>query len=303
MRHLLSIADLEQHDFLDLLQRARAVGEGEEGRQYAASVGLIFLLTSTRTRSSFFAAAHTLGASALSVGPDELQVATGETLEDTIRVLSNYFDVIVVRSNLPSNELSALASVSAVPVVNAMSLIEHPTQALCDLACLAHRFGGLAGRTIAYVGEGNSTAVALAYAAARIHGLQLEVITPPGFELPVEVATRVDALSGQFGGVVIQSTDPEPERQADVVYATRWQTTGTEKSVADWRERFRPFHVDDGLFDRLTRGVDAVFMHDLPAHRGEDCSAELLDGPRSIAFEQAAWKQHAAQSVLEWCLH
>jgi ornithine carbamoyltransferase len=210
--------------------------------------------------------------------------------------------VIVIRSNLPAHELDALSSVSGVPIANAMSLTEHPTQALCDLSFLAHRFADLGGRTIAYVGEGNSTAVALAYAAARIDGLRLEVITPPGFELPIEVVARVEELSGQFGGVVTQSTDPESDREADVVYATRWQTTGTKKPLADWRDRFQPFQVNDRLFERLTRGPDAVFMHDLPAHRGEDCSAQLLDGRRSIAFEQAAWKQHAAQAVLEWCL-
>lgn len=304
MRHLLSISDLDDAELRHLVDRGAAIARDrtavEQTRPLAGRVvGVYFRKTSTRTRTAFSAGALRLGASLISYGPNDLQENTGETTEDTARVLSGMLDAFVARTTGTSAELAAYAGQGRMAVVNAMSAREHPTQALTDLTTIAGHFGRVDGVRVRYVGEGNNTAVALALALPRFPGSTLHLNTPTGYGLPPDVLHEATVLAKQTGSTVVEHHDMTPCADADIVYTTRWQTTGSNKPDADWRTRFAPFQVDEQV---LAGQPGAVFMHDLPAHRGEEVTGAVLDGPASIAFTQADNKLHSAMAVLEWCL-
>lgn len=258
-------------------------------------VGLLFQHPSTRTRTAFSSGAQRLGADVVAYGPDDLQLNTGETAEDTARVMAAMLDLLVVRSSVPTADLRVFAAGGTLSVVNAMNADEHPTQALADLGTMFAVFGGLAGLRVLYCGEGNSTVTALIHACA-VSGLELHLRTPVGYGVPADLLDWAHAL----GAAIEQRHDmANLLAEVDVVYTTRWQTTGTVKPTPNWRAGFVPFQVNDELMDRYP---SARFMHDLPAHRGEEVTASVLDGDRSIAFPQAGFKLYSAMAALEWCL-
>ncbi|GIH80817.1 ornithine carbamoyltransferase [Planobispora longispora] len=304
-RHLLTLADLTAADLDRLVERGcaiaaqvRAGDPALAGTLHGRVAGVYFTRTSTRTRTAFSSAALRLGAGLIAYGPGDLQLNTGETIEDTGRVLSGMLDVLVVRTAGPVAEMAALAAQRRMAVVNAMSAEEHPTQALADLTTMRARFGALPGLRVLYVGEGNNTAAALSLALTRYPGTELHLRTPPGYGLPPATALKAEEYGAAGGALLVERHDMArlPQR-VDVVYTTRWQTTGTTKPDPDWRAAFAPFQVNETLMDRYP---DALFLHDLPAHRGEEVTAGVLDGPRSVAFEQAENKLYSAMAVLEW---
>ncbi|MEU7022187.1 ornithine carbamoyltransferase [Streptomyces sp. NPDC046203] len=302
VRHLVSLDDLTDDDLRAIVARG---AEFSSGRSSPAGVldgliaGIYFRRTSTRTRTAFSAGALRLGARIVSFAGGDLQTNTGETSEDTGRVFSRMLDVLVARTADDPAELRAWAAQSRMSVVNAMTADEHPTQGLTDLTTLLRQFGRIQGLRVLYVGEGNNTAAALALGLSRFEGAVLELRTPEGYGLDADVAARARASAAAHGSTVVERHDmADLPEDADVIYTTRWQTTGTSKPDADWRERFAPFQVTAALWSGSPK---AVFMHDLPAHRGEEVTAEVLDGDRSIAFDQAENKMHSAMAVLEWC--
>jgi ornithine carbamoyltransferase len=304
MRHLLSISDLADEELYHLVERGAAIAGDrtaiERARPLAGRVlGIYFRKTSTRTRTAFSVGALRLGASIVTYGPNDLQENTGEEPTDTARVLSGMLDGLVARTSGTSEELRTYAAQSRMAVVNAMSAREHPTQALTDLTTIAGHFGRVDGVRVRYIGEGNNTAVALALALPRFAGTTLHLNTPAGYGLPPDVLQEATVLAKRSGSTVVEHHDMTPCDDADVVYTTRWQTTGTSKPDADWRERFAPFHVAEAV---LAGQPGAVFMHDLPAHRGEEVAGAVLDGPHSIAFTQADNKLHSAMAVLQWAV-
>jgi ornithine carbamoyltransferase len=300
VRHVISLNDLTDDQIEQIVLRGvkiaedvSAFGDVLRGRV----IGVYFSRTSTRTRTAFTAGALRLGAQVIAYGPGDLQLNTGETVEDTGRVLAGMLDGLVLRTAGLPEEMRALAAHS-MPVVNAMSAEEHPTQALADLTTMMIRFGRIEGLRVLYVGEGNNTAAALALALPRFRGVELDLRTPAGYGLEPHILAEAVSLAGRSGAVVRERHDMiDLPAGADVVYTTRWQTTGTTKPDPDWREIFEPFRVDATV---MARCPQAVFMHDLPAHRGEDVTADVLDGPLSIAFDQARHKLHSAMAVLGW---
>ncbi|MET7643275.1 ornithine carbamoyltransferase [Streptomyces sp. NPDC005426] len=301
-RRLVSLDDLGDDDLEQIVRRgvAHSAGTSENREPLAGQVvGIYFGMTSTRTRTAFWSSALRLGAHVIYFGPSDLQTNTGEAAGDTGRVLSGMLDLLVARTGRPTAELELWADQHRMPVVNAMTEEEHPTQALADLTTLRRRFGSLDGLRVLYVGEGNNTAAALAMALGRTPGVELELRTPPGYGLDPRILERARGSARRSGAHVTEThrMDPRP-RGFDVIYTTRWQTTGTTKPDADWRRIFAPFQVTRALWEG---SPDAVFMHDLPAHRGEEVTADVLDGPMSIAFDQAENKMHSAMAVLEWC--
>ncbi|MFE6688281.1 ornithine carbamoyltransferase [Streptomyces sp. NPDC057743] len=302
VRHLISLDDLTDADLHQLVGRgaAFAAGTADAGRPLDGLVtGVYFAKTSTRTRTAFSAGTLRLGGSLLSYGPGDLQTNTGETSEDTGRVLSRMLDVLVARTAGDPREMRAWARQGRMAVVNAMSAEEHPTQALTDLTTLYRHFGRIDGLRVLYLGEGNNTATALALALTRYPGVELELRTPPGYGLPAAIAQQAARQAAASGAVLRErhTMDGLPA-DLDVIYTARWQTTGTAKADPDWRTTFAPFQVRAELWADSPK---AVFLHDLPAHRGEEVTAEVLDGPMSLAFEQAENKMHSAMAVLEWC--
>ncbi|SDH48766.1 ornithine carbamoyltransferase/carbamoyltransferase [Lentzea fradiae] len=296
---LLSNADLTADEVAVLVERAGAwFRDGPPATKPldGTFVGIWFELTSTRTRTAFSVGAGRLGATPVPLSGAELQTSTGETPEDTARVLGGMVDGIVVRSTHSTARLAALEAAAGVPFINAMAEDEHPTQGLCDLATLAVHFPRLSGLRVLYVGEGNNTASALARAAAKVPGLAVTFAVPEGYGLPEQLVRSAHEEASREGGLVEQCHDVgRLGRDVDVVYTTRWQTTGTSKSDPAWRERFEPFRVDDAF---LRRFPGALFMHDLPAHRGDEVTGDVLDGPRSIAWSQARMKLYSAMAVL-----
>jgi ornithine carbamoyltransferase len=302
-RHVLSILDLTPGEVLYLSRRALELKHAPADAKTLAgkTVGVYFRKTSTRTRTSFLVGAGRLGATVVHFGPSELQTNTGETLGDTARTLAGYLDVLVMRTNESVEEMKIFAAHPSMSVVNALSDDEHPTQALADLATLLEHFGRLDGVSMLYLGEGNRTAAALALAMGRIRGMRLVLATPEGYGLPSGVMDTARSLAAACGASVEETHHLDAlEPGFDVLYTSRWQEMGVSKADPDWKARFRPFKVTRALMDRFG-APGAVFMHDLPAVRGEDVDDEVLDGPRSLAWVQAQHKMFSAMSVMEWC--
>lgn len=302
VRSLISIDDLTDSELRALVGRgvAYSTGQAEHPAPLDGQVaGIYFRMTSTRTRTAFSSGALRLGGRLITYGPDDLQTNTGESSEDTGRVFSRMLDVLVARTGGPSAELRAWAAQDRMSVVNAMSAEEHPTQALTDLTTLQGHFGRIKGLRILYLGEGNNTAAALALALSRYPEVEFDLRTPPGYGLTDDILRSARAHAARSGARLTERHDMDgPLGTYDVIYTTRWRTTGTSKADDDWPRIFAPFQVTQALWEH---SPSAVFMHDLPAHRGEEVTAQVLDGPASIAFDQAENKMHSAMAVLEWC--
>jgi ornithine carbamoyltransferase len=306
VRHFLSVCDLNSEALSHLVKRALAFSAGEAGKARPLAgkvVGVYFRRSSTRTRSAFTVGAIKLGGATIAYGPNDLQIVTGETIQDTARVLSGYLDALVIRTNDSIEEMKALADQNRMAVVNAMSENEHPTQAIADLATIREEFGRLDDLHVLYVGEGNNTAAALALAVSLTPGMQLTLVTPEGYGLPERRLENARRFAKSYGASVEQhhQIDKLPAG-VDVVYATRWQTMGEPKADLDWKDKFEPFKVTSELMARVSKSSGTIFLHDLPAVRDGDVDGAVLDGPQSRAFRQAWHKLTSAMAVLEWCV-
>lgn len=300
-RNLLAISQLRPIDLDWIVRRgAHHAMQQTEKTLDGKVVGTLFEATSTRTRTAFTAAALRLGAAVVGYGPEDLQLNTGESYEDTARVLGSMLDALVVRSPRNDTAISTLAQLSAAPIINAMSASEHPTQAISDLTYLfTAQHQKLDQLRILYIGEGNNTAAALA-AALNLLGGCLHLRTPAGYGLPPTLWQR--SLDGELplGPAIKQRHDlNDLPLEVDVVYTTRWKTTGTQKADPGWRADFEPFRITSDLLNRYPK---AMFMHDLPAHRGDEVGADVIDGDRSVVFDQAEMKLYSAMAVIEWCM-
>jgi len=304
-RHLLSLSEIGPENLAWLVNRSLEIATHGVSVPplLGRAIGIYFKRTSTRTRTAFSVAAIKLGATPIAYGPNDLQICTGETIEDTARVLSGYLDALVIRTNESIDEMRAFASQNEMSVINAMSDTEHPTQAIADLVTIKETCGRLQDVGVLYVGEGNNTASALALAVALTPGMRLMLLTPEGYGLSSSVLEKVHSLSRESGSVIEQHHDISSVRDKfDVVYTTRWQTMGEPKSDSNWKEKFKPYSVTQEFMQRFSKDGSTVFMHDLPAVRGDDVVDEVLDGPQSVAFRQARHKLTSAMAVLEWCM-
>jgi ornithine carbamoyltransferase len=296
---LLRIADLDPARLEQLLELAAEMKANPFGWRFAQAGKLLvclFAKPSTRTRVSLEAAASRLGMLPVMLRPDELQLGRGESIADTGRVLSGYAAAIAIRT-FAQREVADLADAASVPVINALTDEHHPCQALADLLTLHERFGRLAGLRLAYVGDGNNVAHSLIEAGA-LAGMHVAIAAPPGYEPAPEVAASATSAARATGGTVNVMTDPhEAVRGADAVYTDVWVSMGDDDERAERLARFGDYRITPELM-RLA-GPEAVFMHCLPAHRGEEVDAAVIDGPRSVVFEQAGNCLPAMQAVLQ----
>ena len=306
VRHLLSLSELGSENLSHLVNRALeiAAGDGSKALPLANKiVGIYFRGTSTRTRTAFTVGAMRLGAATIAYGPNDLQIVTGETVDDTTRVLSGFLDALVIRTNASIEEMRAMAAQERMSIINAMSENEHPTQAIADLTTLKEEFKHLDDIHVLYVGEGNNTAAALALGVALTPGMQLTLVTPEGYGLPDAALKMAQSFASQYGSCVEEHHDIDKlPRNVNAVYATRWETMGVPKSDPNWRKIFEPFRVSQKMMAEVSKPSGTVFLHDLPAMRGSDVTDEVLDGPQSRAFRQAYHKLTSAMAVLEWCV-
>ena len=293
---LLSIADLDDASLLHLVEVAGRYRAGLADRPLAGlSVALLFEKPSLRTKVSFDIGVHQLGGHAVYLGKDEVGLNTRELARDVAHVLERWCCAIVARV-FDHSTLRDLADAASVPVVNALSDLEHPCQALADLATVQQRFGRLEGVTVAFVGDGNNVARSLAMACAGV-GAAFRIASPPAFALERAWVDAVNARYGAKGPRVEEFDDPaQAVAGADVVYTDVWTSMGQEAESAERRKAFAGFQVDDRLLDRAAPGV--VLLHDMPAHYGEEVPLGMLDSPRSAAFDQAENRLHAQKAVL-----
>ncbi len=267
------------------------------------TVGIYFKVPSTRTRTAFTVGAQKLGAAVIAYGPSDLQLNTGETLHDTGRVLANFLDALVVRSNEKIEDMQALASQDSMAVINAMSDFEHPSQVVGDMVAIDEALGKYQNIHIAYYGEGNNTTTALALMASKLGNIHLSLFTPKDYSLPLEFLSDCQKIAAQNNSKIEQFFDAKIIPQnVDVIYTTRWETMGVKRADPKWKDAFVPFQVNQKLLDQIIAASKnkIIFMHDLPAVRGGDTDSEVLDGKNSIAFEQAYHKLTGAMAVYNW---
>jgi len=255
------------------------------------TLAMVFQKPSNRTRVSFEVGMYQLGGHALHLSPEEIQIGKRETPSDTGRVLARYIDAIMVRT-FDHGDLEELADAADVPVVNGLSDTHHPCQALADLMSVREEFGSVEGINISYVGDGNNVAHSLALACA-LSGAELTIAHPEGHGPETEIVK----LAGSLGAAPRITEDPgEAVRNARVVYTDVWTSMGQEAEAEERKEKFAPYQVDEKLMDLATE--DAIFLHCLPAHRGEEVTAGVIDGPRSRVFDQAENRLHAQKALL-----
>lgn len=259
------------------------------------TLAMIFEKSSTRTRVSFEAGMYQLGGLAMFLSSRDLQIGRGEPIADTARVLSRYVDGIMART-FAHETVTELARHATVPVINGLTDLLHPCQVMADLLTVRESFGKLAGLKLAYVGDGNNMAHSLLFGGART-GMSVTVVTPPGFEPRAEIVSRAQADARETGAA-IETTHSIPEgvRGANVVYTDVWASMGQEAEAQERRKKFEGFTVDEKVMAMADPA--AIFLHCLPAHRGEEVSASVADGPRSRIFDEAENRLHAQKAIL-----
>jgi ornithine carbamoyltransferase len=301
-RDYLTVDDLSSEELtglLDLSEKVKAHPGDHAVALRGKSVALIFEKPSTRTRVSFEIAVASTGGHPVTLSSTELQLGRGETIEDTGRVLSRYVDAIVLRT-FEQERLEVLAGAASVPVINALSDFEHPCQCLADLLTVREIKGELAGRTLTYLGDGNNVTHSLLLGGAKC-GMYVRVATPPGFgPIPQIVQRATEIAERTRGSVVITHDASEACAGADVLYTDVWASMGQEAEAAE-RALVFPSYALDAEKVSFAR-PDVTVLHCLPAHRGQEITAEVIDGPHSAVWDQAENRMHTQKALLLWLL-
>ncbi|HNR57068.1 MAG TPA: ornithine carbamoyltransferase [Methanothrix sp.] len=295
--NLISIRDLSPGEVEAVLDRADELKAGRSdpsSRSILAgkSLAAIFEKPSTRTRVSLEVAMTDLGGHALYLSSKDLQLGRGETIADTARVLSRFVSGIAARV-YDHNTIEELGRYAAVPVINALSDVEHPCQILADLMTMRERFGRLAGLKVAWVGDGNNVCNSTILAAAMM-GMEMAVAAPPGYEPDRKILDQAESLGGR---TVVVADPVEAVRGADVVSTDTWISMGDEAEAAKRVEAFRRYQVNSDLLRHASS--EAIVLHCLPAHRGQEITDAVMDGPRSAILDQSENRLHSVKAVLE----
>jgi ornithine carbamoyltransferase len=295
-KDLLSIADLSGEDIHQLISDAVDVkARGWLDMLSGKTLALMFEKPSLRTRVSFELAMRQLGGETIYLSPAEVGLGQREAVSDVARVLSRYVDAIAART-FSHQALEALASYSSVPVINALSDWEHPCQALADLLTIYEKKGELQGLILAFVGDGNNVARSLMLAAS-LTGMNFRIASPPGYALDDRVMNLALSNAASSGGEIVRTEDPrQAVSGADIVYTDVWASMGQEAEAEVRRKIFASFQVNSELLSLAKE--DTIFMHPLPAHRGEEVTDEVIDGPRSVVFDQAENRLHLQKALL-----
>ncbi len=294
----LSVDDLtpaELDELLDLAAKVKSDPGAHAESLRGRSVALIFEKPSTRTRVSFEVGVAELGGHPVVLSSNDLQLGRGETIEDTGKVLSRYVDAIVLRT-FEQERLEVLAAAASVPVVNSLSDFEHPCQALADLLTVRERLGSLQGRVLTYLGDGNNVAHSLLLAGAKA-GMTVRVATPPGFEPIPQVVQRATEIAAETGCEIVVTDDATAASAgADVLYTDVWASMGQEAEADERMLIFPLYQLNQALVD--VAAADVVVLHCLPAHRGQEVTGEVLDGPHSAVWDQAENRLHTQKALL-----
>ena len=299
MEHFLSIADLSSEELHDLLELARRLKDewragGNTPLLKGKSLALLFQKPSLRTRVSFEMGMVHLGGHALYLSPNEVKMGGRESVPDVARVLSGYVDGIMARV-FEHDHITQLAAYSSVPVINGLSDYSHPAQALTDLFTIWEHKGKLAGLKMAYIGDGNNVARSLLFGAMKV-GMHFAIATPPGYTLPEEDLDVAEQFSSGKATIEIFEDPVRAVSGADIIYTDVWTSMGQEEERIERLKVFPPYQVNQQLVGQAKS--DCLVMHCLPAHRGEEITDAVADGPQSILFPQAENRLHAQKAIL-----
>ena len=293
-RHFLSLADLSPEEVGAVRDAAVAIRAGELSPDLTGrSLVLLLEKPSLRTRVSFELGMRRMGGHSLSMLPQEVGLGGREPPEDVARVLSRYADVIAARVN-DHQTLIDLANAADVPVINALSDVEHPCQTLADLQTIHERFGTLEGVTVAFIGDGNNVSAGLAIGCALV-GAKFRIASPTGYELPVNIVEQAAKLAGGDAPQLV-AAPADAVQSADVVYTDTWVSMGDEAEADERKAAFAGYQVSPWLMDIAK--ANAVFMHDMPAYRGNEISDGMIDDARSVVFDQAENRLHGQNAVM-----
>ena len=300
-RHLLTLQDWSEDEILQCLSLAlKLKGQLKSGAEHrllkGKTLAMIFAKSSTRTRVSFEVGAHQLGMDALFLSTADIQLGRGEPISDTVRVLSRMVDGIMIRT-FHQSDLEELARYGSIPIINGLTDAFHPCQVLADLLTIYEHKGALKGLKLAFVGDGNNMAHSLLLGCSKV-GMDIAVASPAGYKPKAEYVAWAQANAAAQGSRVILCDDPlEACQDADVLYTDVWASMGQEDEAAARRKAFEGvYQVNDACLQ--TAHGDCIFLHCLPAHRGEEVSASVIDGAHAVVFDQAENRLHAQKAVM-----
>jgi ornithine carbamoyltransferase len=299
-RDYISISDFSGEEIRLLLDAAHDLKKDQKAGiphpvLKGKSLGMIFTKASTRTRVSFEVGMYQLGGHALFLSAQDIQLRRGETIGDTARTLERYLDGIMIRT-FAQSDVDDLARYGSIPVINGLTDLMHPTQALADVMTIEEHKGRLAGLKLAFIGDGNNVANSLLQICAKV-GMHMTIACPPGYEPDAEILAGARADAAATGASLEVVTDPlEAAFGADAVYTDVWASMGQEAEQAERMKVFARYQVNAELLSRAAPG--AVVLHCLPAHRGEEITDEVLDGPQSVAFDEAENRLHAHKAIM-----
>lgn len=300
MKHLLCLNDWTTDEILDTLALAdKLKQENKKGIEHhllkGKTLGMIFSKSSTRTRVSFEVGMTQLGGYPLFLSANDIQLGRGETVHDTAKTLSRFLDGIMIRT-FSQQDVADLAKYGSVPVINALTDLYHPCQILADLQTIKEHKGALSGLKLAYVGDGNNVCNSLLFGCSKV-GMDIAVATPKGYGCMDEIVEAAKQNAAASKSSVTITNDPfEAAKGADVIYTDTWISMGQEAQKEEKVKLFGGYQVNAALFEAAN--PDAIFMHCLPAYRGFEVSEEIIDGPKSVVFDEAENRLHAQKAVM-----
>lgn len=298
-KDFLTVLDLSANELQRLIKRSIELKSGVDANKcplLGKSIGLLFEKSSTRTRVSLEVGVYQLGGKSIYMNPKEIQIGRGETIHDSAKVLSRYLNGIIIRT-YSHNTLTEFASYASIPVVNGLSDLHHPCQALADLMTVYEKKGKLKGLRLAFIGDGNNVAHSL-IEAASLTGMHIILACPKGYEPDPDVLEK--ARTSSSGQIIVIREPAEAAANADVVYTDVWVSMGQEKDAARKKRKFRKYQINGELLSHAKK--DALVLHCMPAHRGEEITDEVMDSPQSAVFDQAENRLHTQKALLEFLL-
>jgi ornithine carbamoyltransferase len=293
-RDLLSLADLSSQEVQELLQMATQLKSQQLRLRCNKVLGLLFSKASTRTRVSFTVAMYQLGGQVIDLNPNVTQVSRGEPVQDTARVLDRYLDILAIRT-FAQQELEIFADYAKIPVINALTDLEHPCQVLADLLTVQETFGTCAGLTLTYVGDGNNVANSLMLGCALV-GMNVRVATPKGFEPSTTIVEKAQAIANNKTQVILTHDAEAATKGANVLYSDVWASMGQEAEADDRMPIFQPYQINEHLLSLADS--EAIVLHCLPAHRGEEITDDVIEGSHSRVWDQAENRMHVQKALL-----
>lgn len=293
-RDLLGVASLSSSELRELLDLAAEMKAGRVNARCEKVLGLVFYKASTRTRVSFSTAMYQLGGQVIDLNPSVSQVSRGEPLPDTARVLDRYLDVLAVRT-FAQADIEAFAHYAKIPVINALTDREHPCQALADLMTIQECFGQMEGLTLTYVGDGNNVAHSLLIGCAMV-GMNIRVATPTEYQPDADIVEQAKAIAGGRSEVLVVGDPAAAAKGAHALYTDVWASMGQEEQARTRIPLFQPYQLNEELLKFADR--DAIVLHCLPAHRGEEITDGVIEGSQSRVWDQAENRMHAQKALL-----